>query len=311
MRLNVPGSEQPFAVTNREILSIESLPKNLVVIGAGVIGLELAVFFARAGTAVTIIELLPDIGGALDKEISLILKKELEKTNIRFLLQTRVTAFGDHVVEFESQEGGGCIPADVGLVSVGRRPVTNNIGLENIGIGKSAGAIVTDENGRTNVPGVWAAGDINGRSMLAHTAYREADACIADMTGGKSPVNYDAIAQALYTHPEVASVGLSPEEAQKRGIDAFIAKLPLSYNGRYSAENEGGRGMCKVIVDKKTRAILGVHMIGGPCSEIIFGAAMMIERGMTVTDINALVFPHPTVSEIIKDTIISTSQESL
>jgi dihydrolipoamide dehydrogenase len=301
VRLNVPGAGQPFVVTSREILSIGTLPKNLVVIGAGVIGLELAVFFAEAGSQVTVIELLPEIGGALDKEMGLLLKRELEKMNFRFLMETRVTAFGENTVEFESQGGRDSIPADLALVSVGRRPVTKNVGFENIGVATVAGAIVTDENGKTNIPGVWAAGDVNGRSMLAHTAYREADACIADMAGGKSPVNYDAIAQVMFTHPEVASVGLSQEEAQKRGIDALVAKLPLSYNGRYGAENEGGRGICKVIIDKKTRVLLGVQVAGGACSEIIFGAAMMIERAMTLADIDRMVFPHPTVSEIIKD----------
>jgi dihydrolipoamide dehydrogenase len=248
---------------------------------------------------------LPDIGGAVDKEIGLTLKRELEKTGIRFLLQTRVRAFGDHAVHYESEGGSGSAPADVVLMSVGRRPVTRGFGLENIGVAVDKGAIVTDGNGRTNIEGVWAAGDANGRSMLAHTAYREADACIDDMVGKKSTINYDAIAQVIYTHPEVACVGLSQEEAQKRGIDVLNAKLPLSYNGRYGAENEGGRGMCKVVIDKMKRQILGVHLIGGACSEMIFGAAMMVQQKMTVSDIDAMVFPHPTVSEIIKDTIQS------
>jgi dihydrolipoamide dehydrogenase len=303
VRLPIPGAEQPFVVTSREILSAQSLPKNLVVIGAGVIGLELAVFFAEAGVTVTVIELLPDIGGTIDKEIGLLLKRELEKTTIRFLLQTRVTSFGDHSVKFESEGGSGSVPADLALVSVGRRPAIAGLGLENIGIEAASQAIATDENGRTSVPDVWAAGDVNGRSMLAHTAYREADVCVDDMMGGKSSVNYDAIAQVMYTHPEVASAGLSQEEAQKRGIDALVAKLPLSYNGRYGAENEGGRGICKVVLDKKTRSLLGVHMLGGPCSEMIFGAALMIDRKMTAFDIDGMVFPHPTVSEIIKDAV--------
>jgi dihydrolipoamide dehydrogenase len=303
LRLPVQGADQSFVVTNREILSIDFIPRNLAVVGAGAIGLELAVFFAEAGSSVTVIELLPDIGGAIDEELGLLVKRELEKINIRFLVKTRVVSFGDHAVSYESQAGKGIVAADVALMSVGRRPVIQGLGLENIGIGVDNKIIAADENGRTNVSDVWAAGDVNGRSMLAHSAYREADACIDDMIGKKSPVNYDAIAQVMYTHPEVASVGLSTEEAKKRGIEVLVAKLPLSYNGRYCAETEGGRGICKVVVDKTNRRLLGVHVIGGPCSEMIFGAAMMLDRKMTVSDIDAMVFPHPTVSEIIKDTI--------
>jgi dihydrolipoamide dehydrogenase len=302
-RLPVPGADQPFVMTNREVLSISTLPKNLVVIGAGAIGLELAVFFAETGSTVTVIELLPDIGGSIDKEIGLILKRELEKMNITFLLQTRVTSFGDHAVGYESAAGGGTIAADLALLSVGRRPVTRACGLEHIGLTIQKGAVATDERGRTGVEGVWAAGDVNGRSMLAHTAYREADACVGDMLGKQSPVNYDAISQVMYTHPEVACVGCTEEEAQRRGHEAAIAKLPMAYNGRYGAENEGGRGICKVVFDGKSRRLLGVHLIGGACSEAIFGAAMMVERNMTVDDIDAMVFPHPTVSEMIKDTV--------
>jgi dihydrolipoamide dehydrogenase len=303
IRLPVEGAGQPFVLTNREILSIDSMPQNLVVIGAGAIGLELAVFFAETGSNVTVIELLPDIGGSVDKEIGIVLKRELEKIPIRFLLQTQVTSFGDHAVNWESQAQTGTSATDLALMSVGRRPATQGLGLENIGVSIGNRSIVTDENGRTNVEGVWAAGDVNGRSMLAHTAYREADACIADMVGRPSAVNYDAIAQVMYTHPEVACVGLTEEEAQKRGIEVVVAKLPLSYNGRYGAENEGGRGICKVMVDRRLRQLLGVHIIGGACSEMIFGAALMVERKMPVSEIDAHVFPHPTVSEIIKDAL--------
>ena len=303
LRLPVPGADQPFVVTNREILSIDALPRDLVVVGAGAIGLELAVFFAETGSNVTVVELLPDIGGSVDKEIGQVLKRELEKANIRFLPQTRVTSFGDHAVNWESPAGTGTTAADSALMSVGRRSVTQGLGLESIGVTIEKKAIVTDEHGRTNVEGVWAAGDVNGRSMLAHTAYREADACIDDMLGRKSPVNYDAIAQVIYTHPEVAGVGLTAEEAGIRGFEVLVGKLPLSYNARYGAENEGGRGICKVVVDKQRRRLLGVHIIGGACSEMIFGAAMMIDRKMTVPEILAQVFPHPTVSEIIKDAV--------
>ena len=308
-RLPIIGSDQSFVKTNKEILSLDSIPKNFVVVGAGAIGLEFASFFAEIGSTVTVVELMPFIGGALDNEIGLALKRELEKINIRFLLQARIEAIGDHAVIVSSESAQSTIAADTVLLSVGRRPVITGFGLENLNVKIDNNAIVTNENGRTNVDGVWAAGDVNGKSMLAHVAYREADVCIDDMTGKKSSVNYDAVPQVIYTHPEVASVGLTQEEAQKRAMDVFVAKLPLSCNGRYGAENEGGRGICKAVVKKADRTLLGVHMIGGACSEMIFGAAMLVAQKATLSDIDAMVFPHPTVSEIIKDTVIQIPDE--
>jgi dihydrolipoamide dehydrogenase len=303
IRLPIPGANQPFVVTNREILSIDRIPERLVIVGGGAIGLEFATFFVESGSAVTVIELLPAIGGAIDPEIGQALKRELEKKGIAFKLDSRATSIGDHSVTFETAGQSETTGADVVLMSVGRRPAVNGIGLETIGVTVEKGAIATDERGRTNVDGVWAAGDVNGVSMLAHTAYREAEVCVNDMRGIDDAVNYDAIPWVIYTHPEVAGVGLTDTEAVKRGMNVATAKLPLSCNGRFLAENEGTRGLCKVVIDKQSRVLLGAHIIGGLCSEMIFGAAMMVEKKMTVEEIDRMVFPHPTVSEIIRDTV--------
>jgi dihydrolipoamide dehydrogenase len=304
VRLPIPGADQPFVVANREILSIDRIPKQLTIVGGGAIGLEFATFFAESGSAVTVIELLPAIGGAVDAEIGQALRRELEKKGIAFKLDARVTSIGDHVVTFETAGQSETIGADAVLMSVGRRPVVKGIGLETIGVTVENGAIVTDERCRTNVPGVWAAGDVNGVSMLAHTAYREAAVCVNDMRGIPDRMNYRGVPWVIYTHPEVAGVGLTVAEARNGGIPVVAAKLPFSYNGRYSAENEGGRGLCKVVIDRQSRIVLGVHCIGDPCSEMIFGAAMMVEKKMTAEDVCKCVFPHPTVSEILKDTIM-------
>jgi dihydrolipoamide dehydrogenase len=303
IRIPVPGADSPLVVTNKEILSTPSIPGNLVVIGAGVVGLELASFFAEIGSSVTIIELLPFIAGSLDKEIGQILRRELEKKNIKFLLHTRVKEISDNRVICDCDGKSQTLSADLVLMSAGRKPIVKDFGLENLGVEIRDYAILTDPKGRTNISNVWAAGDVNGRSMLAHTAYREAEVCIDDMMGKDSSINYDVIAGVIYTHPEVAVVGFIQEEAEKRGFEALSHKLPMSYNGRYTTENEAGRGICKIVVDRKTRTILGVHMIGGSCSEMIFGAAMMVERKMTMSDMDTIVFPHPTISEIIKDTL--------
>ncbi|MGB7569675.1 MAG: dihydrolipoyl dehydrogenase [Chitinivibrionales bacterium] len=302
----IPGAQQPFVVTNKEILSSDSLPKNLVVIGGGAIGLEMACFFVETGSTVTVVELLPSIAGNIDNEISQLLKKELEKTGIRFLLKARAAEIGDKTVVVESDGARSAVPADIVLMSVGRKPITRGFGLEDLGVAIENNGIKTDARGRTNVSGVWAAGDVNGVSMLAHTAYREAQVCIDDMAGKTGAVNYDAVPLVIYTHPEVACVGLTEEEAGRRGLSVVASKLPLSYNGRFYAENEGGKGICKAVIDKSTKTLVGLHMVGGSCSEIIYGAAAMIENKQTVEDIRKIVFPHPTVSEIIKDTVLQT-----
>jgi dihydrolipoamide dehydrogenase len=304
IRLSIPGADLPHVLTNTEILSLKALPKNLVVIGGGVVGLEMAMFFAETGCSITVIELLPTIGGSLDAEIGLLLKRELEKKGVKFLLQSRAIAISEHAVTYEGNGASAEVEADIVLMSIGRRPKTGGLGLENLGAGIERGALITDGKCRTNIQGIWAAGDVNGKSMLAHTAYREAQVCVDDILGRDTFVNYDAIPGVIYTHPEAAWVGMTKEEAENRGFSCACAKLPLAYNGRYNAETEGGRGMCKVVVDSQSRRLLGVHIIGAACSEMIFGATAMIEQKMTVEDIGKVVFPHPSVSEIIKDTIL-------
>ena len=157
--------------------------------------------------------------------------------------------------------------------------------------------------GRTNVLGIYAVGDVNGHHMLAHTAYREAEVAVNNILGKKDAMRYHANPSVIYTTPEVASVGKTEEECREKGIDYEAAKLSMRYSGRFVAENEGGDGLCKVIVDKKRRTVLGVHLIGSYAGEIIWGAAEMIEMQLRVTDARQIIFPHPTVSEIIRETL--------
>ena len=170
---------------------------------------------------------------------------------------------------------------------------------------KSAFPAVTDEQCRTSVPGVWAAGDVNGKIMLAHTAYREGEVAVSDMLGVKDRVDYRSIPSVIYTNPEVGSVGETVESAKKAGIDALEATLSLRYSGRYVAENEGGDGIVKIVYGKEHHEILGVHMIGSYASEIIYGAAAMVAKKQRVADVEKLVFPHPTVCEVIREAMFS------
>ena len=295
--------KKSFVLTSREMLDIEEVPQKLVVIGGGVIGLEMASYFNSAGANVTVIEMLGNIGGPIDVDIAQILKKNIEKKGITFKLGCMVTGITDEVQYKDAQGNAHSIGADKVLLSIGRRPSADGIGLETIGVLTERGAIVTDNHLQTNVPGVYAAGDINGKSLLAHTAYREAEVAVAHMTGKKDTMRYDAIPGVIYTTPEVAGVGMTAAAAREKGLDVTAKSITMNYSGRYLAENERGDGIVSLVVDNKWNKLIGVHMIGSYASESIYGAVMMIEKEMTIDEIKQLVFPHPTVCEAIREAI--------
>ena len=290
-------------MTNREVLDLQEIPAQLVIVGGGVIGLEMASYYNSVGSKVTVIEMLDHIAGPTDRQISSILQKNYEKKGVTFKLGCKVTGIGTDSVSFEENGQACTVAADKVLLSIGRRAVTQGFGLENLNVYTERGAIVTDEFGRTNIAGVWAAGDVNGKSMLAHTAYREAEVAINNIIGKKDRMRYNAIPSVIYTNPEVAGVGETEETAKAKGLDVEIVNITMKYSGRYVAENEGGDGICKILMDKKYRTIVGAHLIGGYASEIIYGAAMMIETEMTIEDLKEIVFPHPSVSEIIREAL--------
>lgn len=297
------GLEAGMVLTNREILSLDAVPENLVIVGGGVIGLEMASYFNSVGSKVTVIEMLPKIAGPTDKEISDILLKNYQKKGVDFKLGCKVVEVTKDSVKYETEGQVLEVKADKVLMSIGRRAVTEGIGLETIGVETKRGRIVTDRYCKTNVAGVYAAGDVNGVYMLAHVAYREAEVAVNNILGKKDIMRYDAVPSVIYTNPEVGSVGMTEEGAKEAGIDYEVANLTMNYSGRYVAENEGGNGICKVLVDKKHRNLIGAHMIGSYASEIIFGAGIMIETQMRVDDIKEIIFPHPTVCEILREGI--------
>ena len=299
-------------VTNREILALREQPKELVVIGGGVIGMEFAAFYSTLGTKVTVVEMLPKILGPLDDEISSMLQSIYAKRGVNFCLKCKVTGIEGNAVVYEDPEGKVCrVSGDKILVSVGRRANISGFGLENLGVdmllnrgGKPCG-IKVDSKMKTNIPGVYAAGDVTGFSMLAHTASREGEVAINNILGKEDHMRYDAIPGVVYTNPEVAGVGVTEAEAKAKGLDYKVIKLPMAYSGRFVAENEGGDGICKLIVGAKYHEVLGAHMLGNPCSEIIQSMCIAIEQEMTVEQLKEVVFPHPTVGEIIKETLFS------
>ena len=307
----IPGLKEAgdIILTNREILAMKEQPKSLVIIGGGVIGMEFASFFNSLGTEVTVVEMLPEILGGLDGEISAMLRDIYAKKGIKFNLSCRVTEIkGNEVIYVDPQGNTASAKGDKILVSVGRRAVTAGLGLETLGVELDRGAVKVDNKMRTNVPNVFAAGDVTGFSMLAHTASREGEVVVNNLTGRPDVMRYNAIPGVVYTNPEVAGVGLTEESAKKEGIAYRIQKLPMAYAGRFVAENEGGTGICKVLVGEQYGEVLGVHMLGNPCSEIIYGACMAIEQEMTLKEMQEVVFPHPTVSEIFKETVFSFNE---
>ncbi len=303
------GLDSGFILTSREILDLVDLPQHLVVIGGGVIGLEMASYYRAAGSRVTVVEMLDHIGGPQEPEIAAILRDEIEKMDIEVLTAHQVTSVKDGIVNCKSAAGKKQLSCDKVLLSVGRRPVIDDIGLETIGVYTKRGAIVTDDHMSTNLPGVYAAGDVNGKSLLAHTAYREAEVAVNHMLGIADKMNYDAIPAVIYTNPEVASVGLTEAEAKRRAIDYRVELLSMRYAGRYEAENEIGKGICKVLFDNKWNSIIGAHLIANHSSELIWGVDALITKNMRVDDIKKIVFPHPTVSEIIREAVFSQDKE--
>ena len=288
-----------FAVTGGDALELNEIPKELIIIGGGAIGLELACYYSIAGSRVTVVEMLERIGGRIDAEISRILCDSLKKRGVEFRLGQKVTGLvpGERV-----KMGTDEIRADKVILSIGRKPVTSGFGLESIGVWTDRGAVVTDERLRTNVPKVYAAGDVNGKVMLAHTAHRAAEAAVNDMLGRRDAMSYDSIPSVIYTIPEVACAGETEESAAEKGLEIRTVRLSMRYAGRYVAENEGGCGICKAVFGPDNR-LLGAHIIGGNASEIILAAHMMIESRLPAENLKKIIFPHPTTGEILREAL--------
>jgi dihydrolipoamide dehydrogenase len=321
----IPGLESVKYFTNREILQLSEMPEELTILGAGYVGIEFASFFSAMGTKVTVVELMPDILPGMDRDITRFVRQELTARNVEFKLNSQVIGIdknnliteiaadikdetGDKTgsgAKATKRQGSDMVLFRNLLISIGRKPTVRDMGLENLGIEYSSHGIKTDLQCRTNIPGVYAAGDVNGFSMLAHTAYREAEVVINNLSGRKDQMRYNAIPSVVYTNPEIASVGLTEEMAREKNIDYDVKQVPMAYSGRFVAENEGKNGLAKILVGNKYGEILGVHMVGNPASELIWGAAMMIENELRLRDVEDIVFPHPTVSEIIRETIFA------
>lgn len=303
----IPGIETVDYWTHREALDNKELPASLAIVGGGVIGMEFASFFHSLGVEVTVIEMMDEILGGMDKELSALLRADYAKRGIKFLLSTKVVGLAQSdegtVVSYENAEGSGSIVAQRLLMSVGRRPVTKGFGLENLDLEKTErGAIRVNSRMQTSLPGVYVCGDLTGFSLLAHTAVREAEVAVHTILGKEDEMSYRVIPGVVYTNPEIAGVGETEESATAKGLTYKVVKLPMAFSGRFVAENEGVNGVCKLLIGENEQ-IIGAHVLGNPASEIIVLAGTAIELGLTAAQWKKIVFPHPTVGEIFREAL--------
>ena len=304
--------DNPLVLDSTGLLSVQTVSKRLAIIGGGVIGVEFAGLFSALGCEVTVIEMMDEIVPFMDKEQAILLRRAM--TGVEFRLGCKVEKIDGSVLHYSEKDGKtGAKEADLILMAVGRRPVLDTWGAAAAGTDASPRGVVVDDRMRTNIPGIWAAGDVTGKILLAHAAYRMAEVAAADIlavldiTGqGKSKdvVRYNAIPWAVYGITEAAGVGITEQEAVARGIAILKASLPMKVSGRFAAENTfKGQGAVKVIACTADRRILGIHAVGAYSPEFIWGGAALIEQEFRIDEVKQLVFPHPTVSELIRDAV--------
>ena len=300
----IKGIELGHFWTSREALQATEVPESIAIVGGGVIGMEFAGLFSAFGSKVTIVEMASEILPGIDAEIAALLRAEYEKRGVAFHLGARVLELQPQMVKFADENGENELAAQQILLCVGRRPNVQNLGLEPLCLEHFRNGLKVDEQMRTSHPRIYAAGDVTGFSMLAHTAVREAEVAVNHILGIPDAMTYDAVPGVVYTNPEVAGVGVTEAALQSAGAVYSVKKLPMTYSGRFVAENEGGNGLCKLIFDAENR-LKGAHLIGNPASELVATAALAIEQKLTVDVLAKLIFPHPSVGEILKETLLS------
>ncbi len=288
----IPNIRSARVYDSDSVFGLTEVPEKIAIIGGGVIGLEFACFFNEIGSKVAVYEVLPQIAAGGDLEIATRLLQLLKRKGIEFHLSTAVRDVDD-------------LDATIVLNATGRTPNISGLGLEALGVDFNRRGIRTSDLGRTSVPGIWACGDVTGRRMLAHAATREGIVAVHNMFGKRDRIRYHAVPAVIYTHPEVSSVGRTEEELKSEGIEYKKSVVPMAVAGRFLIENEGGSGLVKVLTGARYGEILGVHAIGDSSSEFIVAAAAMIESGMQAARAGEIVFPHPTVSEALREAIVN------
>ncbi len=309
--------DEKIVVSSTGALELEAVPKRLVVIGAGVIGLELGSVWRRLGSEVIVVEYLDRILPGMDTEVAKQFQRILGKQGMQFRLGSKVTKVetsrNGATLTVEPAAGGNAetLQADVVLVAIGRVPYTDGLGLEEVGVAKDPkGRVLTDNHFATNVPGIYAIGDVIAGPMLAHKAEDEGVAVAEILTGKAGHVNYDVIPGVVYTYPEVASVGKTEDEVKAAGIAYNVGKFPFTANGRAKV-NHTTEGFVKIVADAATDRVLGVHIVGADAGNLIHEAAVAMEFGASSEDIARTCHAHPTLTEAVKEAALAVEKRAI
>ena len=314
----IPGfkTDQQRILDSTGALALAQVPGRMVVIGGGYIGLELGMVYAKFGTKVTVVEALPSILASMDKDCTQVVARKLKKMGVEVMLKAKAKSWedkGDRAVLTVELDGGqaATIDTDVILVSVGRRPNSEDLGLEAAGVAlDKRGYVIADDHLRTNVGGIYAIGDLIGGMMLAHKATKEGEVVAEIIAGHKAAMDVRTIPAVVFTDPEIASAGLTDEEAKAKGHEVKIGKFPFAALGRALSVNDT-EGFAKVVIDAQTEEILGVHIVGNGASDLISEAALAIEMGAVAQDLNLTIHPHPTLSEAVREAAAAALGEAI
>jgi len=285
----------------REAVSLREVPRRLLVIGGGVIGLELGMVYQKLGSELTVVEATAGLLPGIDPELTAVVEKKLLKLGAKVLKSTKALGYernkdGSLAVKVDSGASHDTIVTDVILVAVGMRPNGANLGLEQVGVKVERGFVPTDGVGRTNVPSIFAIGDVSGQPMLAHKASKEGEVVAEVIAGHKAAKDWVSIPAAVFTDPEIAVAGLTEQQAKDKGLDVKVGKFPFAALGRAMAVNETD-GFFKIVADKKTHEVLGVHIVGPEASNLISEGALALEMHAFLEDIGLTIHPHPTLGE--------------
>ncbi|NFD77656.1 dihydrolipoyl dehydrogenase [Clostridium botulinum] len=310
----IEGRELEGVIDSTGALSLDSIPRSMVIIGGGVIGIEFANIFNSLGCKVTVIEMLPYILPPVDREISEILKEKLKKDGIDIYNNCKVTKIENNNenlnVSFEEDNDKLNIEAQKVLIAVGRRANISNLNLESTGVYIEKGCIWVNDNMETNIKGIYAIGDCTGKNMLAHVASDQGIIAVENIMGKNKKMDYKTVPACVYTKPELASVGLTEEQAKQKGVDYKVGKFPLIYNGKSLIMNDT-EGFIKIIVDKKYKEILGVHILGPRATDLITEAALALRLEATLEEIITTVHAHPTIGEAMKEAALAVNKEAI
>ncbi len=301
----IPGVDGSGVITSDDALQLSEIPQSLLVIGGGAIGVEFATIFAKLGTKVTIVEMLPQIIPTEDNELSMSLKRVLEKDGIKIFTSAQVSRIeddpeGDKLISVVTGEGEQKLTAELVLVAVGRKSNIEGLGLERVGIKTERGSIAINDRMETNIAGIYAAGDAIGGILLAHVASAEGEVAVENALGKKSVIDYRVVPRCIYTMPEVAAVGLTESQAREEGLDLKVGRFPFTANPRALILGQRD-GFVKILSDAKSGEIFGIHIFGSQATELISEAALAMKVEATVSEISSTIHAHPTLSEAIRE----------